>query len=242
MVPPRRDREWAAPSPRTLILIALVIFGGAVWLFAELADDAVPGRYLKQEAEILRAFRHADDVSRGLGPPFVTSIVRDLTALGSEVVLTLLVVLTVGFLWIRRRKRAALLILTATVSGTIASQLLKALFERARPEIVPHLTEVTSKSFPSGHSMMSSVVYLTLGSLLAQSMARRREKIYLVAAAAGLAIVVGLSRLYLGVHYPTDVLAGWAAGVAWALLFWGVAYWMQQRDAFRGANPKAPPG
>jgi undecaprenyl-diphosphatase len=236
----------AAIQPKRFMIAAAVIFVIAVWSFAELADDAVPGNYLEQEAKILRAFRHSDDLSRGLGPPVVESVVRDLTALGSETVLTLVVALVVGFLFLRRRKRAAWLILAATLSGMVVGSVLKNVFHRSRPQIVPHLTEVTSLSFPSGHSMMSSVVYLTLGALLAQTMARRREKIYIVTAAVSLTVLVGLSRVYLGVHYPSDVAAGWAAGVAWALLFWAIAVWLQQRGALRRPegepqDPAAPP-
>jgi undecaprenyl-diphosphatase len=79
------------------------------------------------------------------------------------------------------------------------------------------------------HSMMSSVVYLTLAVLLARTMKRRRVKIYLVSAALFLSFLVGLSRVYLGVHYPTDVVAGWAGGTAWALLCWLTAYWLEKR-------------
>jgi undecaprenyl-diphosphatase len=134
-----------------------------------------------------------------------------------------------GFVVLRRGPRAAWLILFAVAGGAAVTQTIKTLAERERPQIVPHLMQVTSKSFPSGHSMMSSTVYLTLGVLLGQTMARRREKAYLIGAAMLLTVLVGLSRVYLGVHYPTDVLAGWSAGVAWALLFWFLAWWLQRR-------------
>lgn len=217
------------PAHRRKLIVAagMVVFALAVWIFVELADDAVPGRYLEMETRILRAFRHSDDVSRGLGPRAVALAVRDITALGSTTVLTLLVTLVLGFLLLRRRYRAAGLILVATFSGMLFSASAKSLTARERPQVVPHLTETTTKSFPSGHSMLSSVVYLTLGALLAQDMTRRREKIYIVAAAGFLTTLVGLSRVYLGVHYPTDVLAGWAAGVAWSLLCWAIAWWLQ---------------
>jgi undecaprenyl-diphosphatase len=115
----------------------------------------------------------------------------------------------------------------ATVSGTLVSVGLKALFSRPRPDVVPHLVHVASSSFPSGHSMISAVVYLTLGSLLAAIMPNLKLKIYVLLVAVILSVFVGISRIYLGVHYPTDVLAGWLAGLVWALLCWLVARWLQ---------------
>lgn len=230
-----RLKQWwqAAGKDRPFLAAGAGVFLVAVALVWLLADEAVPGRFLDTEAKIMRAFRHADDPAQGLGPPWVTPVVRDITALGGVPVLTLLELLVLGFLVLRRRHRAALLIVFATVTGAGVTQGIKAVAERPRPHIVPHLMEVTSLSFPSGHSMMSSVVYLTLGVLLGQTMARKREKAYLICAALVLTILVGLSRIYLGVHFPTDVLAGWSAGVAWALLFWLIAWELQRRGNLR---------
>ena len=118
----------------------------------------------------------------------------------------------------------------------LATTALKAIAERERPHIVPHLMEATSQSFPSGHSMMSSVVYLTLGAMVAQMMARKRERVYLMGVAILLTVLVGVSRLYLGVHYPTDVAAGWAAGTAWALMCCGAAWWFREKINSGGAT------
>jgi undecaprenyl-diphosphatase len=124
--------------------------------------------------------------------------------------------------------------LAATIGGTFVSLLLKNLFDRPRPEIVPHLSHVMTSSFPSGHSMLAAVVYLTLGSLLAAVMPTRGLKVYVLAVAVLLTIFVGLSRIYLGVHYPTDVLAGWLAGLTWALVCWLAARWLQRRKIVDG--------
>jgi undecaprenyl-diphosphatase len=213
--------------------LALLAFSLAVWVFAELVDDAVEGDYLETERTIMLAFRQPDNPAVGLGGPWMLNVVRDITALGSVAVLVLLVGLVIGLLLLKGRRRTACFILIATVGGTVIGSAVKTLLARPRPDIVPHLMEVTSLSFPSGHSMMSSVVYLTLGALLGQTMARRREKIYLFGAAILLTVLVGLSRVYLGVHYPTDVLAGWSAGTAWALACWIVGWWLQQRGQLR---------
>lgn len=224
--------------------IGLVLFCASVWTFVELADDAPEGDYLEWENRILLASRHPDEPARGLGPWWVPEMARDLTAIGSAAVLTLVTVIIVGLLLMRQRARAALLILAASAGGYAVSTGLKEWFARDRPDVVPHLVEEVSASFPSGHSMVSSAVYLTLGVLLGQTVARRREKIYFIGAALLLTGLVGASRVYLGVHYPTDVLAGWAAGTAWALLCWGMACWLQRRGTIRTqaqAEHDAPP-
>jgi undecaprenyl-diphosphatase len=232
----QRLKAWwrQAGDAAPFLLAGALTFCLACWVLVEMADDAVPGNYLAREARILRAFRQPDNPAIGIGPAWLPSMVRDVTALGSVVDLALLVALVTGLLLLRRRLRTAGVILFATVGGVLISNGIKSATHRERPHVVPHLMDVSSQSFPSGHSMMSSVVYLTLGALLAQTMARRREKLYLIGCALLLTVLVGLSRLYLGVHYPSDVLAGWAAGVAWALLCWGVAWWLQRRGQLGG--------
>jgi undecaprenyl-diphosphatase len=231
----RFSRWWnGLGDDRRYLRAGAIVFVVAVWIVAEMADDAVPGQYLGLEGRILRAFRNPQDLGQGIGPHWLPSVVRDITALGSVAVLMLIVALVLGLLVLLRRWRASMLIFFATTTGVGVAELIKTFAGRARPQVVPHLMEATSKSFPSGHSMMSSVVYLTLGVLLGQTMARRREKIYLIVAAMFLTIIVGLSRIYLGVHYPSDVLAGWAAGVAWALLFWAIAWALQRRGRLHG--------
>jgi undecaprenyl-diphosphatase len=120
-------------------------------------------------------------------------------------------------------------VLVSIVGGLLLSSGLKAMVSRPRPDVVPHLSIVYTSSFPSGHSMLSAVVYLTLGSLLAATTQQTVLRIYVLAVAVLLSVIVGVSRVYLGVHYPTDVLAGWVAGLGWALLCWLVARWMQRR-------------
>jgi undecaprenyl-diphosphatase len=134
-----------------------------------------------------------------------------------------------GFLVMTRKGHAAAFVILSVGGGVLISETMKALYARARPDLVPHAAEVYSASFPSGHSMMSAVVYLTLGALVARTQANRAVKRYIVTLAVILAILVGLSRIYLGVHWPTDVLAGWALGGAWALVCWFVMTWLQSR-------------
>lgn len=198
-----------------------LLFLACLWAFAELADDAPEGDYLALETRLLLALRSPADLSRPIGPAWLPEAARDLTALGSPLVVTLVATLATGFVLLRGRVRTALLLVAGSAGGYALNHALKALFERERPSVVPHLVEESSASFPSGHSMVGLVVYATLGALLARVVPGRREKLYLLGTALAVSVAIGLSRVYLGVHYPTDVLAGWSVGLAWALLCWG---------------------
>jgi undecaprenyl-diphosphatase len=154
---------------------------------------------------------------------------RDFTALGGVAVLSLMTFSVIGYLLLARKRYAAAAVFVAVTGGLILSTLLKLGFDRARPDIVPHASLVYTASFPSGHSMMAAVTYLTLGALLARVEASIRIKIYLLSVAVFLTVLVGVSRVYLGVHWPTDVAAGWTVGAAWALLCSLVMRGLQRR-------------
>src|SRR3954470_7238136 len=141
-----------------------------------------------------------------------------------------------------RKYHAMWLVLIASFGGLLLSTGLKSLVDRPRPQLVPHLSQVYTSSFPSGHSMMSAIVYLTLGSLLARLVPSRPVKVYCMFVAMGLTFLVGISRVYMGVHYPTDVLAGWTAGLVWALLVWLAARALQRRGTVeKGGEGDGPP-
>ncbi|HEU5079752.1 MAG TPA: phosphatase PAP2 family protein [Opitutaceae bacterium] len=225
-----------------VVLLSALVVCACLLLFADLADDVPEGGFEKFDTRLLRAMRHADDLSKPIGPLGSVEVARDITALGGATVLTLVNLLVIGYLLLRRSHRKAVLILCATLGGYALSNGLKVFFGRPRPDVVPHLAEVVSASFPSGHSMLSSVVYLTLGALLARIAVARREKVYVICASFLLTGLIGVSRVYLGVHYPTDVLAGWAAGTAWALLCWLAALALQRSGTFRSENNGAGGG
>jgi undecaprenyl-diphosphatase len=168
----------------------------------------------------------------------VEELFRDFTALGGVGVLSLLTLASVGYLWLQGLHRAALFVLAAILSGLLLSLALKSGFDRPRPDLVPHGSMVYTSSFPSGHAMLSAVVYLTGGALLAVVHASHRVRIYLIGCAVLATLLVGISRVYLGVHWPSDVLAGWAAGAAWAAACWLVAQWLQEQGRIEeGARP-----
>ncbi len=219
-----------------IVLVAAGLVAGGLWAFLVIADVVSEGGHGQTDARILRAMREADDLRKPVGPRWLEEAGRDVTALGGQTVLTLLVGSVLGYLVIARRHHAAIFILVATVGGALLSTALKGLYSRPRPDVVPHLAYVTSYSFPSGHAMLSAVVYLTLGALLARLVEGRWTKLYFVGVAVLLTILVGSSRVYLGVHYPTDVAAGWAAGVGWAVLCWLLARHLQHRGVVEKAS------
>jgi undecaprenyl-diphosphatase len=218
------------------VLGAVLLIGGALNAFAELADEVEDGETHAFDRAVMLALRHPGDPADPLGPAWIEFIARDITALGGTAVLVLLTLAALGFLLLSRRWGAALFVALAMVGGTLLSNALKSVFDRPRPDLVPHAVEVSSASFPSGHAMLSAVAYLTLGALVAEVLPQRRFRIYLLLWAVFLTLVVGTSRVYLGVHWPTDVLAGWSIGAAWALLCASVAYWMQRRGVLAGAG------
>lgn len=218
----------ASPTEKST-LAAACISAISLYAFVEIADDVSEGDTAAFDRTILLAFRDPEDMSNPLGPAWLESVMRDFTALGGVAVLTTFTFLVAGFLLLTRKRHAAWMVMISVMGGVALSNLLKWGFGRPRPDLVPHATAVYTQSFPSGHAMLSAVVYLTLGALMARTQADVRVKAYVLFAAGLLTIVVGISRVYLGVHWPTDVLAGWAVGAGWALVCWLAMLWLQGR-------------
>lgn len=212
----------------------------SAYAFFKLADEVFEGETGRLDRAVLLALRNPADLSDPIGPAWLEETMRDITALGSTVVLALITVAVILFLLLSRKGGTALMVAASVAGGTLLSNLLKWGYDRPRPDLVPHGMAVYTQSFPSGHAMMSAVVYLTLGVLLARSQARLRVKVFLLSCAAFLTVIVGLSRIYLGVHWPTDVLGGWAVGAAWAALCWLVMLWLQQHGDVEGESAPAP--
>lgn len=222
--------EWLGKHELTVVLGLLIVASGT-WGFVELANRVRMGQTEAFDAWVLQSLRRTDNPTVPVGPTWMQEIARDITALGGVAVLVLVTFAVTGFLLLDRKFAAMGLVLTATLSGLALGVLLKAFFARPRPSVVPHLAEFHTSSFPSGHSMMAAVVYLTLGALLCHFVTQRGLKCYFLVVALALTVLVGFSRVYLGVHYPTDVLAGWAAGLAWASLCWLIAHTLRRRGA-----------
>ncbi|MGJ7456968.1 phosphatase PAP2 family protein [Halomonas sp. MA07-2] len=212
----------------TALLCVLVLSGG-IWGFIELADEVSEGDTQSIDERLLLSLRDPADHTDPLGPAWVEELGRDFTALGGVGVLVLISLGALGYLLLARRYRAALFASVAVPGGVLLSTLMKIGFDRPRPDLVPHESIAYTASFPSGHAMMSAVTYLTLAVLLIRIQPELRLKAYIMVLAIMLTLLVGISRVYLGVHWPTDVLAGWTAGAAWAALCWLVMRWMQRR-------------
>ncbi|MCH2487175.1 MAG: phosphatase PAP2 family protein [Erythrobacter sp.] len=219
------------------LLVGIAIGAGLAALFLKLAGEMSESETEAVDIAILKALRLPSDPAVPIGPSWLLGSMRDLTALGSVTVLTLVSVLAVAFLLMRGRWHQALYTALATGGGAVMGKVLKTLFARERPEIVPHLVEVHSLSFPSGHSTNSAIVYLTLAVLLARSFEDQRSRLFVIATAALLVLTIGITRVYLGVHYPSDVLGGWTIGAAWALGAGLVAGRLQARQRIEAPGP-----
>lgn len=219
--------DWLGRHELALLLGVLIVVAGT-WGFIALADIVLEGQTQSFDESVLRSLRRPENAAAPIGPDWLAEVGRDLTALGGVAVLLFVTLAVAGFLFLDHKFAATGFVLAAVVSGLLISSLLKTCFDRPRPDVVPHLSQVYTSSFPSGHSMMSAVVYLTLGAMLTRTVARRRLKFFFLTVALLLTALVGGSRVYMGVHYPTDVLAGWTAGLVWATLCWLLARRLQR--------------
>lgn len=220
----------AAPKETPHFPAVPIFITAAVLLasFGALAHEISEGEPLGFDRTIITALRHAPHYSQPIGPHWFNNAMVDLTALGGVTVLTLAVILATALLLLRHQRRMAALLVFATLTGALAGTALKHLFSRPRPDVVHHLVEVNSLSFPSGHAMNSAIVFLTLGAIVSRNYREHSTRLFILLCAIGLVLVIGFSRIYLGVHWPSDVLAGWSIGGAWALLMGLLASRMQE--------------
>lgn len=167
-----------------------------------------------------------------VGPPWLLEGVRDVTALGGVFLRNLVAIGALAALISLRLHREAVLLAATVMGGWLLNTALKLMVGRPRPLIVPHLTEAGGQSFPSGHSFNSAVVYIAIALAFAAMTPVRRVRWSLVGIAMLASLAVAFSRVWLGVHFPSDALAGWLGGAGWAFL----AAAILQRPAKAGAD------
>jgi undecaprenyl-diphosphatase len=210
-------------------LAVLLLLAALALTFGLVANEMRAGETRAFDNAILMAMRDPANRADPLGPPRLEESVRDITSLGSFTVLTLITLGTAGFLALSRARRAALFLLASVGGGVLLMGVLKDLFARVRPDLVSHSVHELTRSFPSGHATLSAVTYLTISALVARVEPSRALKRYVLAVGIVLTLLVGTSRVYLGLHWPTDVLAGWCLGSAWAIMCWLVEVRLQRQ-------------
>jgi undecaprenyl-diphosphatase len=223
----RRERT----ELRVLVVSLGVLALGLAFVYV--ADNVVEGDTRAFDERVIRVLRKADDPSLPLGPTWLRDGALDITALGSPTVLALVVIAVTGYLFLHGLYRTGVFVFVASCGGWFLNFALKLAFERPRPSLVPHWRDVSSSSFPSGHALTSAAVYLTLGTLLMRLAKGRLAKFYCIAVAMLATLLIGATRVFLGVHYPTDVLAGWLIGMSWALVCWMIERVLERRAGLK---------
>ncbi len=217
------------PAFEPVILLCMAGIVLALMAFAEITDDVLEGETHAFDKKILMMMRDGNNPQNPWGPPWVAEMVRDISGLGGIVILALVTFGAGLYLWMLRKKGAAVFLFVTVILGTLLSNLLKHGFGRPRPDLVPHGSYIFTNSFPSGHSMMAAIVYLSIGILLARAHASYRLKLYFIFTSILITLLIGVSRVYLGVHWPTDVLAGWLAGGVFAVMAYTLEWAWQEK-------------
>jgi undecaprenyl-diphosphatase len=217
------------------VLGGLLVVALGVWTFAGLADETGEAGGQAFDQAVLAMMRPNADPSDAWGPAWLQVAAGDVTALGGIAVLGLFASVAVAFLLIQGKRLSALLLVLGLGGGLALSEGLKGVFERARPPELFRAVETVNASFPSGHALLSTVFYLTVGVMLARTLPRRRLKTFVLATAVLIALLVGVTRVYLAAHWATDVLAGWSVGAAWAMSLWLAAQVIERRQRARHA-------
>ena len=218
----------SAVYKQPLLFIVIFLCAGSFLAFSKLASEVLEGEGRAIDTQIMLLMREPNDSTNPLGPGWFEEMMRDISGLGGVAILTFITLASALYLFLSNKKGLALYLLAAVGTGAMFSSLLKAGFDRPRPDLVPHGSIVYTASFPSGHSLIAAIVYLTLAALLAESQPRYRFKIYSLSLAIVMTLLIGISRVYLGVHWPSDVVAGWLGGSAWALMFWIIAHYARR--------------
>jgi undecaprenyl-diphosphatase len=218
-------------------LFILLTIAALLFLFGFVAVDVATRKPSGFDHYVIFALRKSAEQPIPIGPAWLQEAARDVTSLGSIAVLLIITFAVAGYLFLDRKPGVAWLMLIAVLGGLALNNLLKFVFARPRPEVVSHPPRVFTTSFPSGHATLSAITYLTIAALLARAYPSPMLDFYFMSVAALLTVLIGLSRIYLGVHFPTDILGGWCIGTAWAIGCWVLLAWLQQAGQLESAGP-----
>ena len=221
--------------PISLLTIAALLF-----VFGFVAIDVATRKPSSFDRYIIFALRKSAKQPVPIGPPWLQEAARDVTSLGSIAVLLMITFAVAGYLFLANKPGVAWLMLISALGGLALNNLLKFVFARPRPDIVSHSPRVFTTSFPSGHATLSAITYLTIAALLARAYPSPILDLYFLLFAALLTVLIGVSRIYLGVHFPTDILGGWCIGTAWAIGCWVLMAWLQQGGQIEPPTPVLP--
>lgn len=202
-------------KPRAVepVLIACwIALAFLLWLFYAMTGWIAAGSIAAIDEKILLAFRLPGNNATPIGPAWLPETVRDISALGSVSVLWLAVFFSTVLLFLSGHRKKSVYVFLTAVAATALSNILKFIYTRPRPDIVPPAAETFTTSFPSAHAMMSAAVYLTIGLVFSRLHQAKAVKTFIMLFAAGLTLMIGLTRVYMGVHWPSDVIAGWLCG------------------------------
>lgn len=229
-------RAFTLARTEIAALGALLVVALGSLTFADLAEDVRDPDNQLFDARVLHLLRpYADDPSRPWGPWWLKEAASDITSLGGISVLALFATIVIVFLVIQRKWLSSVLLIVGLGGGVLLSEGLKAVFERDRPPALYRATETLNASFPSGHALLSAVFYLSLGVMLTRAFPERRFKAYVLGVGIVITLLIGVTRIYLGAHWASDVFAGWSVGAAWAMALWLLAYQISRRQRRHGA-------
>ncbi|MGE5681498.1 MAG: phosphatase PAP2 family protein [Bacillota bacterium] len=215
---------YAYGDIRLLLILLLVMI--SILVFSAIAELVAAGSLTGFDIFVLNLFRDGNNPQKAAGPPGLLNVMQDITALGGATVAVLSTVIAAGFLILEKKYRLLVFVILGTLGGGAIELSLKHFFGRQRPAVAYQLISVNSLSFPSGHSTMAAIIYLSIAVLLARSQKNVLTRIYIVSIGFIITFLIGLSRIYLGVHYPSDVIAGWALGLAWASFLWLTSWYL----------------
>lgn len=228
------------PFLEPIVLLAFTTLGFMLFGFLEVSDDVMEGDTHAIDTKLLMLLRDESDPQNALGPPWVGEVVRDISGLGGIAILTLVTISAAIYLAMLKKYGQSVYLIVTIALGTALSNALKFGYARPRPDLVPHGSYTFTGSFPSGHSMMSAVVYLSVGMMLAKAQKTLPPKIFFLGMSVILTVMIGISRVYLGVHWPSDVLAGWLIGGACAVGAWLADWLWDQRASIRAKITSSP--